>query len=129
MIPASWFPPGSALLLISRGQAARPLSAQAQHPLASAPAGKREEARLSGGRGKGGSVQEQLTFSWRYPPRRLRSYSGPPEPGRWRSPALRPKGITWGTPAELDSGNCLLTWTDKPDHTAGFSKLWKLLQG
>jgi hypothetical protein len=48
VIPARWFPPGSALLLISRGQAARPLSAQAQHPLASAPAGKREEARLSG---------------------------------------------------------------------------------
>lgn len=48
MIPARWFPPGSAPLLISRGQAARPLSAQAQHPLASAPGGKREEARLSG---------------------------------------------------------------------------------
>lgn len=80
-------------------------------------------------RGKGGSVQEQLTFSWRYLPLRLRSYSGPPEPGRWRSPALRPNGTTWGTPAELDSGNCLLTWTDKADHTAKFSKLWELLQG
>lgn len=48
MIPACWFPPGSAQLLIRRGQAARPLSVQAQHPLASAPGGKREEARLSG---------------------------------------------------------------------------------
>lgn len=48
-IPARWFPPGSAPLLISRSQAARPLSAQAQHPLASAPGGKREEAGLSGG--------------------------------------------------------------------------------
>lgn len=48
VIPARWFPPGSAPLLISCGQAARPLSAQAQHPLASAPGGKREEARLSG---------------------------------------------------------------------------------
>lgn len=44
MIPARWFPPGSALLLISRGQAARPLSAQAQHPLASAPAGTHHDA-------------------------------------------------------------------------------------
>lgn len=52
MIPARWFPPWSASLLISSGQAARPLSAQAQHPLASAPGGKREEARLSGA-GKG----------------------------------------------------------------------------
>lgn len=52
MIPARRFPPGSAPLLISRGQAARPLSAQARHPLASAPGGKREEARLSGA-GKG----------------------------------------------------------------------------
>lgn len=52
MIPARWFPPRSAPLLISHGQAARPLSAQAQHPLASAPGGKREEARLSGA-GKG----------------------------------------------------------------------------
>lgn len=48
MIIACWFPPGSAQLLIRRGQAVRPLSAQAQHPLASAPGGKREEARLSG---------------------------------------------------------------------------------
>lgn len=52
MIPDRWFPPGSAPLLISCGQAARPLSAQAQHPLSSAPGGKREEAKLSGA-GKG----------------------------------------------------------------------------
>lgn len=27
------------------------------------------------------------------------------------------------------SGNCFLTWTDTPDHTARSPKLWKLLQG
>lgn len=82
-----------------------------------------------GSGGKGGSVQEQLTFSWRYPLRRLRGYSGPPEPGRWRSPALRPSGTTWSTLAKLDSGNCLQTRTDTPDHTARSSKLRELLQG
>lgn len=128
MIPARWFPLGSAPLLISCGQAARPLSAQAQHPLASAPGGKREEARLSGA-GKGrvgpGAAHFLLEVSTTTPPRLLR----PPKSGRWRSPALRPNRTTWGTLAELDSGICLLTWIDTPDYTGGTSKLWELLQG
>lgn len=64
MISARWFPPGSARLLIRRGQAARPLSALAQHPLAFAPGGKREEARLSGGGERAGRSRSRSLSLW-----------------------------------------------------------------
>lgn len=60
-IPARRFPPGSARLLIRRGQAAWPLSEPAQHPLAAAP-GVRGRKPGRRGRGEGGPVREPFTF-------------------------------------------------------------------
>lgn len=94
MILARWFPPGSARLLIRRGQAARALSTPAQHPLASEPGGKREEARLAGGGGRLGRAGPGAAHFLFGAPTTTLSCSGPPEPGRWRSPALRvPTGV------------------------------------
>lgn len=48
-IPALWFPPGSAGLLISIGQTPRPLSALAQHPPATVPRVRGRKPAAKGG--------------------------------------------------------------------------------